>query len=84
MWDVGNFLLDPPSEQNNRDHREDEQENNKEETKNEPKVNCLAHYYLSPLPICFFCHLSLYQSQWQKVGKETPNFVATQVVRNIT
>lgn len=54
MWDVGNFLLDPPSEQNNRDHREDEQENNKEETKKESKVNCLAHYYLSPLPIFFF------------------------------
>lgn len=84
MWDVGNFLLDPPSEQNNRDHREDEQENNKEETKKEPKVNCLAHYYLSPLPMFFFFHLSLYQSQWQNVGKETPSFVATQVVRNIT
>ena len=60
MWDVGNFLLDPPSEKNNGDHREDEQESNKEsnkeETKKEPKVNCLAHYYhLSPL--FFFLHL---------------------------
>lgn len=61
MWDVGNFLLDPPSEQNNRDHREDEQENNKEETKKEPKVNCLAHYYLSPLPI-FFIYLFFFTS----------------------
>ena len=60
VWDVGNFLLDPPSEKNNGDHREDEQESNKEsnkeETKKEPKVNCLAHYYhLSPL--FFFLHL---------------------------
>ena len=38
VWDVGYFLLDPPSEQNNGNNREDEQENNKEETKNEPKV----------------------------------------------
>ena len=43
VWDVGNFLLDPPSEKTNGDQREDEQESNKEESKKEPKVSCLAH-----------------------------------------
>lgn len=65
MWDVGNFLLDPPSEKSDGDHREDEQESNKEESKKEPKVNCLSH-----LSAPFFA-----QSQWQKVGKETTNFL---------
>lgn len=37
VWDVGNFLLDPPSEKSNGDQREDEQESNKEESKKEPK-----------------------------------------------
>ena len=45
MWDVGNFLLDPPSENNDGEHQDDEQESNKEENKKEPKVNCLAHLY---------------------------------------
>ncbi|KAJ7388219.1 WD repeat-containing protein 64 [Desmophyllum pertusum] len=37
VWDVGNFLLDPPSEQNNGDHRDDDLESNKDESKKEPK-----------------------------------------------
>ena len=41
MWDVGNFLLDPPSEQNNGDHRDDDLESNKDESKKEPKVSTL-------------------------------------------
>ena len=45
VWDVGNFLLDPPSENNDGEHQDDEQESNKEESKKEPKVNCLAHFY---------------------------------------
>ena len=83
MWDVGNFLLDPPSEKNNGDHREDEQESNKEESKKEPKVNRLAYYYhLSPL--LFFRHLCLYQSSVTVARDEygTSNFDATQVIRN--
>ncbi len=44
MWDVGNFLLDPPSEQNNTEHQEDEQESNKEETKKEPKVSLFSSF----------------------------------------
>lgn len=61
VWDVGNFLLDPPSEKSNGDQREDEQESNKEESKKEPKVNCLAHHYHLSLLLLFF-HLCLYQS----------------------
>lgn len=53
VWDVGNFLLDPPSEKSNGDQREDEQESNKEESKKEPKVNCLAHHYHLSLLLLF-------------------------------
>ena len=85
MWDVGNFLLDPPSEKTNEDQREDEQESNKDESKKEPKVSCLAHYYhlsllllfLPSLPVSVVSH-SAKDEYWEPQIFDTPN-----VVRNI-
>jgi len=39
VWDVGNFLLHPPSENNSEEHQQEDQENIKDETKEESKVN---------------------------------------------
>ena len=80
VWDVGNFLLDPPSERSNGDQREDEQESNKEESKKEPKVKCLAHHYHLSLLLLFLSSLPVSVVS-QRLG--TPNFVAPEVVRNI-
>ena len=38
MWEVGSFLLHPPTESNGAEHKEEEQEGNKEETRRDPAV----------------------------------------------
>lgn len=53
MWDVGNFLLDPPSEQNNGDHRDDDLESNKDDSKKEPKVSTLIASVLPHILIAY-------------------------------
>ncbi|KAM7448945.1 WD repeat-containing protein 64 [Porites harrisoni] len=36
VWEVGSFLLHPPTESNGAEHKEEEQEGNKEETRRDP------------------------------------------------
>ena len=38
VWDVGSFLLHPPTENNSEQHQEEDQENTKDEPRKEPKV----------------------------------------------
>ena len=38
MWEVGSFLLHPPTKSNGAEHKEEEQEGNKEETRRDPTV----------------------------------------------
>ena len=38
VWEVGSFLLHPPTESNGAEHKEEEQEGNKEETRRDPTV----------------------------------------------
>ena len=38
MWEVGSFLLHPPTGSNGDEHKEEEHEGNKEETRGDPTV----------------------------------------------
>ena len=50
VWDVGNFLLHPPTESNSGEHQEEDQDANRDEIRKEPKV---SQDHPTPHPMTF-------------------------------